>query len=307
MKKNHLLISTDLDGTLLDHYTYSWQAALPAIEKLQQLNCEIIINTSKTFDEVVLLQQKIGISAPFIVENGSAIYSPVNHITSQKFDHYDDAYTRKVLGKEINVIKDVLHELRTKNKWNFEGYSDWTIATVIEHTGLTKEDATRSHKRQFSEPILWHDNEDNFSLFCQAIEKNNLRVIRGGRFIHILGQSNKGKALHFLQSTLYDKNPPKLVCLGDSYNDLDMLHIADIPVLVRSPAHDFPPHQCLNPVIYTEAYGPEGWLEAFNQIINQSELHHGRFLSKRNYYDSTQFISTPTRGHGGRTQTILKI
>ncbi len=30
------LIFTDLDGTLLDHETYSWEAAQPAIERLRQ-------------------------------------------------------------------------------------------------------------------------------------------------------------------------------------------------------------------------------------------------------------------------------
>ncbi len=269
MNMKKLIISTDLDGTLLDHHSYSWQAALPAIKKLQQLNHDIIINTSKTFKEVVLLQRKIGINAPFIVENGSAIYCPIDYCSTLTFQPYDNYYSRHVLGAERDAIASFLHTLRANNNWKFEGYSDWTVDNVIEHTGLSLEDATRSHKRQFSEPILWQDSEDNFSLFCQAIEKNNLRVIRGGRFIHILGQSDKGKALHFLQSEFYQQKPSTLICLGDSYNDLDMLNIADIPVLVRSPAHEFPPHQCRNPVIYTNAYGPEGWLEAINQILTQ--------------------------------------
>ncbi len=30
----HLIVFTDLDGTLLDHHSYSWRAASPAMAKL---------------------------------------------------------------------------------------------------------------------------------------------------------------------------------------------------------------------------------------------------------------------------------
>ena len=64
-----LLVSTDFDGTLLDHYTYSWDAAKPALERLKALNVPVVINTSKTFSEVVQLQESLELAAPFIVEN----------------------------------------------------------------------------------------------------------------------------------------------------------------------------------------------------------------------------------------------
>ena len=40
-----LLVSTDLDGTLLDHHTYEWQPALPAISALQAFSVPIVMNT----------------------------------------------------------------------------------------------------------------------------------------------------------------------------------------------------------------------------------------------------------------------
>ena len=70
------MVVTDLDGTLLDHHSYSYEAAIPALDKLTDFKIPVIFNTSKTAKEVIPLQQKLSISAPFIVENGSALYIP---------------------------------------------------------------------------------------------------------------------------------------------------------------------------------------------------------------------------------------
>ncbi|HBO91798.1 MAG TPA: mannosyl-3-phosphoglycerate phosphatase, partial [Gammaproteobacteria bacterium] len=36
MTDRQLLVFTDLDGTLLDHHTYRFQAASPALERLRE-------------------------------------------------------------------------------------------------------------------------------------------------------------------------------------------------------------------------------------------------------------------------------
>jgi|GEM_PF-4270088 len=74
----HFLVSTDLDGTLLDHYSYDWQAAAPSLARLAKLGIPVVINTSKTFEEVVSLQSSMLLTAPFIVENGSALFLPTS-------------------------------------------------------------------------------------------------------------------------------------------------------------------------------------------------------------------------------------
>lgn len=70
----HLLVFTDLDGTLLDHHTYSWQPARPALERLDGLKIPLILCSSKTSPEMLGLRAELGNRHPFIVENGG-IYS----------------------------------------------------------------------------------------------------------------------------------------------------------------------------------------------------------------------------------------
>jgi mannosyl-3-phosphoglycerate phosphatase len=261
------LVATDLDGTLLDHYTYSWQAAQTSIQALQARGSMIVINTSKTLAEVHTLQQELKLNAPFIVENGSAIYAPASSPAAHFLNPYTTEFSRLVLGNDVAAITGLLQQLRKHNKWQFEGFSDWSVADVVLHTNLSQDKAVQAKERQFSEPILWQDSETNFELFAKELAKNNLKTIKGGRFIHVLGNSDKGTALLALRKLLPNFSNIKLICLGDSYNDLDMLQIADYPVLVRSPAHDFPAHQCPVPPIYTNAYGPEGWREAIQKIL----------------------------------------
>ncbi|MFT5692838.1 MAG: mannosyl-3-phosphoglycerate phosphatase [Oceanicoccus sp.] len=268
VQKQSILVATDLDGTLLDHFSYSWESAKPSIDALLSLGIQIVINTSKTFSEVVDLQTELNLNAPFIVENGSAIYTP-NKDSTDAFERFDNKYSRVVLGTQRAEVVAKVYALRKKHQWLFEGYSDWDVNKIIEHTGLDEISAAKSCQRQFSEPLIWQDSDANYRAFCAAIRDANLRIIRGGRFIHILGQCNKGSSLLELNTLSENaENRPLLVCLGDSYNDLDMLEIADIPVFVRSPVHDFPAHDCINTPIFTTAYGPEGWDEAITQLLH---------------------------------------
>jgi mannosyl-3-phosphoglycerate phosphatase len=73
---NKTLVFTDMDGTLLDHHTYSFEAAKPALSALESKSIPVIPTTSKTFAELQPLRERIGLDGPFIVENGAAIFIP---------------------------------------------------------------------------------------------------------------------------------------------------------------------------------------------------------------------------------------
>ena len=70
MIKEKTIIFTDLDGTLLDHTTYSFDAAIPMLDYIKVNKIPLIIVTSKTKDEVLRIQKLLDMKGPFIVENG---------------------------------------------------------------------------------------------------------------------------------------------------------------------------------------------------------------------------------------------
>ncbi|MGB2374896.1 MAG: HAD hydrolase family protein, partial [Porticoccaceae bacterium] len=65
------LIFTDLDGSLLDHDSYSFEPAKNLLLELESAAIPVIPITSKTFAEVKNLRIKLGNQHPFIVENGA--------------------------------------------------------------------------------------------------------------------------------------------------------------------------------------------------------------------------------------------
>ena len=76
MSTETYLIFTDLDGSLLDHFDYSFAPAEPLLKQLEQQAIPVICTTSKTLPELLNLRKKLKNTHPFIVENGAAIYVP---------------------------------------------------------------------------------------------------------------------------------------------------------------------------------------------------------------------------------------
>ncbi len=275
-------VVTDLDGTLLDHFSYSFEAARPALERLKALNIPIIINTSKTYAEVSDIQDAIGIDMPCIVENGSAIYLPVAMSTVLP-DYFNEIQIVgdkgvKTIGVERESIVAFLHRLRESYGYQFEGFSDWSIGRVAKLTGLSVQQANKAMVRYFSEPIVWRGSDEDYQMFASQIEAQGLMLLKGGRFIHVLGRCDKGQSIMWLKA-LYERldrggrhHSIKMVALGDSQNDVAMLAQADIAVVVKSPAHPFP--EIIQPqgeVIYTLADGPKGWNYMISTILDRLE------------------------------------
>jgi len=71
-----IVIFTDLDGTLLDHCTYSYKEAEKALESIRRKNIPLIVCSSKTREEIEIYRKKLLNNGPFISENGGAIFIP---------------------------------------------------------------------------------------------------------------------------------------------------------------------------------------------------------------------------------------
>lgn len=259
------LISSDLDGTLIDHHSYSYEAALPAIKRCQDLGVPIILNTSKTFSEASAIQAALKISAPLIVENGSAVFLP-------KLD--TDELAPKLFGVSRHRVLSFIDSIRREHGWRLSGFNDWSVAEISAHTGLNEAEAQRADSKQFSEPFVWRDTDEAFTHFAKLAGNQDLKILKGGRFYHLQGDTDKAKPLRWLQqqyvtaSTTKNGVAPTLIALGDNHNDVAMLNAADIAVCVRSPVADYPLASHSKRLIQTKGYGPQGWNEAINSIFD---------------------------------------
>lgn len=246
-----IAVFTDLDGTLLDHHDYSFGPVLPVMKSLRELHVPVMANTSKTRAEWLHMRSDFQNEEAFVVENGSAIIFPDGESV--------------VFGERRERILEVLESFRSS--YRFEGFSDWTVSGVMAATGLDEESAERSARREFSEPLIWQGGEDEKMTFREALNDAGLHTLEGGRFLHVLGQTDKGKALSYLRER--DLAGSYIVALGDGQNDCAMLEAADLGIAIASPTGrrlEFPEGKN---VIYSEAQGPLGWVETMAPILEK--------------------------------------
>jgi len=272
MRVEKLLVVTDLDATLLDS-NYQWKEAIAVVERLYDLGFPLVFNSSKTIAEMRDLSEEMKNISPMVAENGGAVAIPKNSATETDPRIADrPAYEVSVNGISRAEICKIAHELRERENFSFEGFSDWTVAELQERTGLTLSQAENAREREATEPIIWLDKEDRWSLFEQELSNHGIRILRGGRFRHLMGEHDKADGLRLVRD-LYVKAEPETkwttVALGDSQNDIKMLEAADIAVVIPS-LHGTVLEPKTAQVVVAQHLGPKGWSTSMNEIIDDT-------------------------------------
>ncbi|MCG8610513.1 MAG: HAD-IIB family hydrolase [Pseudomonadales bacterium] len=274
-----ILVFTDLDGTLLDHDSYGFEAALPALTALKARNIPVVLNTSKTAAELLPLRQELDLHDPFIVENGAAIISDQAAPISPYLEQSNPNARVQQIAADYPpslVLPQCDHSpvpwlRQQKSQFEFIGFSDMSVAEVADVTGLSAEKALQAKNRLFSEPLIWHDDMEALDQFRQRAATQGFRLVKGGRFWHLMAKSDKGLAMEKL-STVYQtiwQTQPVNIALGDGENDVAMLNKADYPVLVTNPAHSTPHVPETTTIITTRKHGPAGWNETILALLEQ--------------------------------------
>ena len=258
-----LVVVTDLDGTLLDHHTYSYQPALPALRKLGVLRVPVVLCSSKTRAEIEQLRQDLDNCFPFVVENGAAVFG---------LPGKNGAGDPVVLGRPYGEIIAVLEALRHEQGFEFTGFNDMTVDEVRQATGLSAKDACLAQQREFSEPLLWRDSPERREQFCQLLAARGFNAQQGGRFLTVAGATDKGRAVATLRQHL-GSVAQTVVVLGDSPNDAAMLNAADIAVVIKSDQSDTMAIDGPQQIIHTQERGPAGWNSAILKILEDD--NHG--------------------------------
>ena len=261
------VIFTDLDGTLLDHNTYSWDAARPALDRLRQQGVPWILVTSKTRAEVEFLRRGLNHEHPFIVENGGGAFVPVGYFP---FDTSGgkrrDSYEVIEWGMPYAQLVAYLHKASQASHCRVCGFHGMTPEEVARLCNLPVEQAVLAKQREYDEPFVVLD-PDRADALANAIEDLGCRSTRGGRFWHILGASDKALAVQAFSELFENSNSQvRTIGLGDGLNDASFLNLVAVPVLIRSTQVAELKLRVPRGVI-TGRPGPEGWNEAVMALI----------------------------------------
>jgi mannosyl-3-phosphoglycerate phosphatase len=250
---SRLVIVTDLDGTLLDHDTYSFAPARPALVELRRRLVPLVLCTSKTRAEVEALRRRLKNRHPFIVENGGGLFVPRGYFER-------GTAGRMELGRPYSEIVAALSDLARKARVQVRGFHQLSAREIAELTGLPLAQARLARSR-----------------FVRLARRSGYGVTTGGRLWHLFRGSDKGLAVRRLLALYRRSGRFRTLALGDAANDLPMFREVDQAVLLPRPdgRYDRAVLRAVPGVIRGSAPGPEGWNEAVLRALQSTPIRGG--------------------------------
>ena len=272
-----MIVFTDLDGTLIDFETYSFELTAPRVKRLLADGISVVFCSSKTRIEQQALMRAMGIDTLGIVENGSGIYVPAGnnifpHHAAQKLP---DGSRLVEFGQPAANIRDAVQSVSGVLDIDLRPYSALDDNEIANLTGLTLEGAARARDRDFSETLTAQLEPSQWLEVQSEFAQHDLQCLCGGRFYTVSAEDcNKGTALKAVvaAAALADSRDFELrsIAIGDSFNDVDMLVAADFAYLVQKSDEAW--HDVDLPGLHKiPAIGPAGWLLA---IVHALERGH---------------------------------
>jgi mannosyl-3-phosphoglycerate phosphatase len=256
------LVATDLDGTLLDAETYGFEPARPALEALRRASVPLVLCSSKTRAEMVPLAAAIGAGGPLVVENGGAVVEADGGVL--------------VLGVERERLLAALPAVASEAGVRVRSFGGMSKGEVSARTGLPENLVELALRREYDEPFVVEGpplcDREVFARLERAALGRGLRVTRGGRFHHLSGPADKGRALR----AILDRSPARgdVVALGDAPNDLPLLLAATRPIVMPRADGTLEPElaSCLPGAERAPGPGPAGWSAAVLATLSGAAL-----------------------------------
>jgi len=264
---NKQIIFSDLDGTFLNHKNYSYKNSLSAIKKIKDKKIPLIFCSSRVRTEIEPFYKKLKIKAPFISENGGAIFIPKKFFNFKfKFDYIEKNYDVIVFGKKYVELRKAFNEIKKETGFTIKGFGDFTIKELSKNAGISLSKAKLAKQREFTEPFII--KKGNLEKIKKKILKKGFKYTKGGRYHYIMGNNDKGKTVKTLLK-LFKKQFGKInsTSVGDGLNDLPMLLTTTKGYQVKNYKGKY---NFYNPKIIRVNYiGPEGFTQVIEQILKK--------------------------------------
>jgi mannosyl-3-phosphoglycerate phosphatase len=243
------ILFSDLDGALLDPETYCYDPALPAVQALRDRGVPLVLCSGKTRAEMEHWRARLNNDAPFIVENGGAIYIPRGYFPFRPENaQARDGYDVIEFGVAYHELVESLRIASLESDCRTAGFHDMSVAEICLRTAVTVRQAELAKRREYDEPFDIIGSSAGRLL--SAIKALGKTWTRGERFYHIHGGNDIGLAARRLAGLFARAYGPVLtIGVGNRNRDANLLGSADERVTVRSA-------------------GPRGWREAVEDLVS---------------------------------------
>jgi mannosyl-3-phosphoglycerate synthase len=222
-------------------------------------------------------REELGVTAPFIVENGGAIYVPKDYFRLPF--NYDKALPdylviefgipRSELRHRLNPILDAACRKIEANPRvggiAINSFDNMTTEEIAKETGLSLKLAALAKQREYSETLKIEG--DRRAIELGEINNAGLLAIHGGQFYEVTGGNNKERAARVLLE-MYKLNYGGIVSfgIGDGIADIPFLNHVDYPMLVQNADKRWQRLEIRN-LARVKGIGPEGWSRAIDLLL----------------------------------------
>ena len=268
----HIVVVTDIDGSLLEPGTRSRPEERAALDFLAAHGIPLVINSSRTRAEIERLRQTLQVLTPFLSENGSALFLP-HGVVGFSPDHARPTVGGVVLefGKRYHDVVDGLRETCRELSVEVVCFAELSIEAVAQELGVKIVEAQLAKLREYTELFrIVDEREPVRSRLFKALRRRGLRCCRIGAHHLVTATADRAESLRTLK-TIWKQawGEPLVIGLGDSEDDVAWLKHADVAVLVQS-ARTGASARVLSklPTAHlTRRPGRQGWSEAIFEFV----------------------------------------
>jgi len=276
-----LLIATDVDGTLLDHHA---QLPFPARAWRREIGrlgarvagCRVAFASSRTLDELMVLQRALGVRGPCIAEDGALL--ALDHDALPNGQHGIPAHDREQAfgrrgmriwqrGPSATHVRTIMRDIEAARRADASCLDrDALSALGFRTTGAIRRALHARHHSLLLDPARISERETR--TIRRAAAAHGLHVRRGGRWLTLADAAGKGAALDMVRH--FDDMcgvSPIFVAIGNEENDVSLLEKADLAFVIRNPGRG--PHPALTAVAHSvvlDTEGPGGWMEMLTRL-----------------------------------------
>jgi len=267
------VVVTDIDDSLLEPGARALPGERAALDLLSDRGIPLVINSSRTHAEIERIQETLRLLAPSISEHGSALFIPPGSFPSIP-DRAARAVSGHVLefGRPYHEVVDAVRATSRELGMEIVGFADLTIEDAARELGVTDVEAQLAKLREYTELIRIADETDaRRSHVFNALRRRGLRCWPTGRHHLVTATRDRAESLMTVKALWRDAwgEPPCIVGLGNTEDDVTWLRHADIAVIVQ---HD---HAGVDPRILSklptarvsQRPGRLGWSDAIFDVL----------------------------------------
>jgi mannosyl-3-phosphoglycerate phosphatase family protein len=267
-----VVVFSRLEPAVLGDTAQSREAFRASLERLAAQGIPVVIGSQATRAEVELLREELGLTDPFIVENGAAVFVPRGYfpfpLPASGMRSGYHTFERSIAH---DAVVRALRRAASQARVSVLAMSDMSISEVAREAGLTLLQARLAKLREYDEPFRVLDPEAAArARLLKTLRSAGLQVWSEGRFDHVVGSADMGACVALVRSLYARRRPVVSVGVG-SESDADLLKRVDVPIVVPAGPRRGPASvsRAVPGARMARSASPEAWVDAVERAVRE--------------------------------------